>query len=590
MYMKESRLLQFDSPSWPAQFQYANWLLRRQAAVYLVIRPLDGRGSDLPPGSLVTPEPTPDEHELLAAHAEKMGVRLAGVDRATPVELRPLTEIVVALYGGGGSPFNHASVLGSSGFRLRFLSDAEIRAGALEWVDVLIMPGGGFRAMQGQLDPLGHEGTRAIAAWVRRGGMYIGSCAGAFDCAIASESFTRTCSPKADLQLVNARVWNEGSGELEGLHSPGVGAVVVKNVHPNHPVMFGMPETFSIVHYNGPVFEPLDSPQIDGASLAIELACFVGAGAAFTPAEAFMGASTKAGTTVLERAVAAERASIVAGELGVGRVVAFGSHPEFGFDLAMREWGLPGRMLVNAVMWQAANGGYPRRQGMGANDGVVPVSYPATAKYEAIAWAAGNLREVATRLRARSVEPEPEWLSREYAMAFFGENPVCIWTQSLDAILTMSDEIAELASDLRTTMADLPRLDPGESALDDLETYANALILSRREPSWQQDGGFEGVLALLDIAQARCARALERWEMPLGPPAGAYSYFHENPYHLVVGSYLAAVGCTAGAWHLLTALEAEIALTSGTVLGDGAMPAGARLADGVSSTVAGHGR
>src|SRR3712207_8091190 len=42
----------------------------------------------------------------------------------------------------------------------RFLSDAEIRAGELDEVDVLVVPGGGFRAMHGQLEPLGEEGDR----------------------------------------------------------------------------------------------------------------------------------------------------------------------------------------------------------------------------------------------------------------------------------------------------------------------------------------------------------------------------------------------------------------------------------------------
>jgi hypothetical protein len=44
----------------------------------------------------------------------------------------------------------------------------------------------------------------------------------------------------------------------------------------------------------------------------------------------------------------------------------------------------------------------------------------------------------------------------------------------------------------------------------------------------------------------------------LGPPDGPYGYFDTNPYHLVAGSYLAAVGCVAGARQLLRALTAEL--------------------------------
>jgi hypothetical protein len=55
-----------------------------------------------------------------------------------------------------------------------------------------------------------------------------------------------------------------------------------------------------------------------------------------------------------------------------------------------------------------------------------------------------------------------------------------------------------------------------------------------------------------------CDEALDRWDQELGPSASAYAYLHENPYHLVAGSYLAAVGCVAGALHLLRVAAAEL--------------------------------
>ena len=59
-----------------------------------------------------------------------------------------------------------------------FPVDAEmIRAGALDGADVLVMPGGSSRR---QLRALGREGGAKIAAFVARGGGYIGTCAGAF--------------------------------------------------------------------------------------------------------------------------------------------------------------------------------------------------------------------------------------------------------------------------------------------------------------------------------------------------------------------------------------------------------------------------
>jgi hypothetical protein len=83
-------------------------------------------------------------------------------------------------------------------------------------------------------------------------------------------------------------------------------------------------------------------------------------------------------------------------------------------------------------------------------------------------------------------------------------------------------------------------------------------VLDERPTEWRQDGGYQGVLALLGTAVRMCDTALERWDIALGPPAGAYGYLHENPYHLVAGSYLAAIGCVGGALSLLRALGSEL--------------------------------
>jgi hypothetical protein len=85
-------------------------------------------------------------------------------------------------------------------------------------------------------------------------------------------------------------------------------------------------------------------------------------------------------------------------------------------------------------------------------------------------------------------------------------------------------------------------------------------VLDERPPEWHQDGGYQGVLALLRTASRMCEEALARWDVELGPPDGAYGYMFENPYHLVAGSYLAAVGCVAGALCLLQALGDELTM------------------------------
>jgi hypothetical protein len=495
----------------------------------------------------------------IGALARVAGIELVPVDGDAPFVATPLREIRVGFYGGGGAPFNHAGILGEAGFRLRFLTDAQIRAGELATVDVLIMPGGGFRAMHGQLEPLGIDGARTLAQWVRAGGMYIGSCAGAYDCAITSPDFVASCPPKSELKLINASVWNEennAGSELDGLQSPGVGVVRVRNTHPEHPVMLGLPESFEVVHYNGPVFTLLDEPDVEGASLAEGLAAFTGRGERFTPAEQFAGEPAGAEPILIERAATAGAFSAVAGELGVGRVVAFGSHPEFGFDLAMVEWGAPAQMLVNAALWQAAS---PAPRGAVAwsyREQPGTVALPRGSAFALVQEQATALVNAITELRTMEIDPVPTWLTGPYAMSVFGLSPVEIWTQSLADIERFAGNISEMAGSLRDSASTLGTSADEREALAQMERW----LLDERPAAWRQDGGYHGVVALLRTAREMCESAIAQWNVELGPPDGPYAYFHENPFHLVAGSYLAAIGCVGGALQLMRALTAELDL------------------------------
>src|SRR3954451_21697800 len=188
---------------WVQSIRFVNQLLRGGQRVLQVTgslgRDLESggakRGDFLVPLSPVVDaglERSPDIDELQAA-AGAVGVQLRPWGGASAVVAAPLRPVVVGLYGGGGAPFNQAAILAACGFALRFLSDTEIRAGDLDQVDVLVMPGGGFRAMHGQIEPLGEEGCRAIASWVGRGGAYVGSCAGSYACAVTPDSFVASC-------------------------------------------------------------------------------------------------------------------------------------------------------------------------------------------------------------------------------------------------------------------------------------------------------------------------------------------------------------------------------------------------------------
>lgn len=69
---------------------------------------------------------------------------------------------------------------------LHLVSGADIRAGKLEGLDLLVMPGGSSKV---QYDQLGAEGVAKMKDFLRAGGGYIGTCAGC--CLLADEPVKR---------------------------------------------------------------------------------------------------------------------------------------------------------------------------------------------------------------------------------------------------------------------------------------------------------------------------------------------------------------------------------------------------------------
>jgi len=422
----------------------------------------------------------------------------------------------VALYGGGGAPYHHAALFARAGHRIDFVFPVDIAGGCLRAYDAFVMPGGGYRAMSGQIDPLGHEGARAIREYVHAGGMYIGSCAGSYDAATVPASFVAACPAQADLCLLSARIWNETGTSWVGLQSPGVGVLRARNVAPTHPVMDGMPEVFDIVHYNGPLFRGGEA-----------LATVDGPTERFTPAEQFLTATTT--RTLIDDAAASGVANIVVGRLGQGRVVLFGSHPEFGFSLSMTDPQLPARMLENAIRWQLEESGTRDDSSIDIVAYARPV--PMGDLGERATRLLGQIRERCAGLYVR--DDGPGWLQRNYAMSTFGLSPREIWAVALDEMRRLTDTIEQRVMDV----------DPW-------------VLVFRQPAQWDLDGGFHGVVALLEQAEQMLGQARAQWNLDLGAPsADPYAFASTSPYHLVAGSYLAAIGRLASAALLCDAYQ-----------------------------------
>lgn len=537
--MRRAWLLEVTPGRWMEIYRRANVLLRAGYEVAWAVEPLREGPRAHPRGTFaVLSDGAPPPAHAADGSAASFGgpVSVEGV-------LLPLGVARVAVYGGGGAPYNYARILAAAGFIVEFIQPEEIRSGALEDVDVLMMPGGGLQAMKGQLDPLGEEGARAIARWVRAGGMYIGSCAGAFDAALVSPAFVEACPAQACLQMINARVWNGADTEWLGLASPGVGVLRSRVVRPDHPVMFHLPEAFDIVHYNGPLFEPAPD-VVPGASEAAGLAVVSGTGGAFTPAEYFLAWSQQPAVlpeeTLMARAVAAGVHSVVAGDLEEGRVVLFGSHPEFGTNLVMDSPGPAAVMLANAVLWQSS--ARPRR--------TVRLSRPVPPDIrETAALAletADDIASAAQDLLWRPLIPMPPWIEERLAMSTFGLPATRVWEETL----------AEFPRLLRELGDQLRRLDVAAGALNGPEApeaiATVAAMLAYRAPS-ARDFGFEGLPQALARSRTMLQRARDQWAFEPPPSSNPYQWFEESPYHQAVGSYLAASGVLAAACALASA-------------------------------------
>jgi hypothetical protein len=120
-------------------------------------------------------------------------------------------------------------------------------------------------------------------------------------------------------------------------------------------------------------------------------------------------------------------------------------------------------------------------------------------------------------------------------MSMFGESPRTIWSAALDRLPELAAEAGAAAATMR------------------------ADLLSFRSPrEWDVDAGYLGVYALLETVERQLAAAETAWSDSWPDDVtDPYDHMLDSPYHLVAGSYLAAVGGAASA-----ALLARMSSTS----------------------------
>ncbi|MBP5509966.1 MAG: hypothetical protein J6Z49_03540 [Kiritimatiellae bacterium] len=174
---------------------------------------------------------------------------------------------------------------------LTLLDSAKIREGALDKLDMLVMPGGSSPDIKRDL---GTNGAARIKAFIHNGGGYIGTCAG---CCLMMEE-----APDPSRGLDVMPFYRSGSkGRFlmpVGVNEKGEAALGVKN------------DTYWLQYSHGPILEP--------STNAIPDADFEVWGTNLSDSGKFGGKLEMYG-----------RAAIVGGTYGKGRVVVTSCHPEY---------------------------------------------------------------------------------------------------------------------------------------------------------------------------------------------------------------------------------------------------------------------
>lgn len=220
----------------------------------------------------------------------------------------------VAMYVDDGASATWTNVAAAltdpARFTVTTVMGADIRAGVLANFDVLIHPGGSGSAQGASLEEAGRDSVRAF---VRRGGGYLGICAGSY---LGSSDYTWS------LNLLNAKVidkahWNRGDGPVD-IRFSGFGRD-----------MFSLAQDTVVIEYRqGALMAPAN---IDSMPAYVEAGAFASEIALNgAPTGVMIGATAFAFSTYYQ-----------------GRAAAFSPHPEItaGYEY----------MVADAVEWVASS-------------------------------------------------------------------------------------------------------------------------------------------------------------------------------------------------------------------------------------------
>ncbi|HUW65325.1 MAG TPA: BPL-N domain-containing protein [Spirochaetia bacterium] len=257
----------------------------------------------------------------------------------------------IGIYNGlNSAPFcfdPYKKLLDTYGIAATELRDQDIREGALEKCDLLIVPGGPD-AGESYYAGLGQKGMDAIAQFLVKGGTFLGSCAGAY----------LPLTPRSDSP--EDRMWLNvvPATDLSGLDywRTGAGFVRISLEIADHPAAFGLayghPSTIDVIYWEGPVFHTTS----DNIRVLARFREFLSSGAQ-KPECPLSGNQCATDCLAWSNPLTRKRfnehmkdlPAAIEASWGDGRLILFSFHPEFGSPYSAWGGSVTHLFVINSI-------------------------------------------------------------------------------------------------------------------------------------------------------------------------------------------------------------------------------------------------
>ena len=492
-------------------------------------------------------------------HIENVSYEKIEISKSINVfKLKPAN---VALYQDSGG-FNHALGISTSGFDVNWISGMDVAVGALDSYDIF-MSGGGGGAKKANINrenlllaSMGVEGAKNITKFVREGGAYFGCCGGSYIASVVRDRFMKWWHPaKKYMTLLNVEDWHINENSDSGFKSPGMGTYVAKNAAPNNPIMFGMPKFFECVHWNGPIWNLIES-AVENASSPESLVEFENVSPEkFTPSEYFktneIADDLKIKKTGIHKACKRNKTAIAQGYFGTGLVILSGSHPEmktdFGSKLSKDNIWESAKILSNATFWASTNNRKKKNKIKIKNNITIPLRSQCTKHINKLK----RIKEITVILKRNDVKADINFLNKEFYTLSYGLSPEKMYNKILEDLPNLCeiilsefeklDDLVIKSMKILNKIKNMLAVTTNNNEINSLDILQERgmfsvfrcfnMLAKQKDPLWNQKGDqvFQGIYDLIDISLEKAEKALKRQQY-LSKENNLTSELVDNPF------------------------------------------------------------